>query len=249
QSELSVEPAHSSRVHDVIGRPGDLDREAQMPRTHQTIDDIQEWIDDVNHGGDPTAERGPERLVNCVPVVVSVFNRLSDIPGTVRAQPVPRAHQITDKHIEEATGLTLEPRHPDDIAQALRDAKEGVHTVVVVDYENGEQHGFNAYFDGKNVFALDGQDGTVEAWPPKEILSDSPVRQWWMGTPGLGLVSEGPPGSVGSHRSVPTGRSRGPGGVGLTRVDRAPEEGRHAGGDTASAAVPTTRSSEASPSP
>src|ERR1700677_4138583 len=159
--------------------PTDKPLLAAIPLSRTTIREIEGWIGDVNHDGDTTVAPSGARLMNCGPATLVVFDRLSGIPSNARAHLA----ELTPDDVGEATGLPLVPTTRDGIAQKLIDEGPGAHTVVAIRYHKGEQHSFNAYFDGENVYALDGQHGTLEPWPPNLDRAGNAVQAWFMGTP------------------------------------------------------------------
>ncbi len=152
---------------------------AAFPHSDSAIDEIRDWISDVNHDGDPDAPHPPARTVNCGPATVAVLHRLSGIPSNARAN----LDQFSLDDLGKATGLPFVPNTPSGIEQRLKREGRGAHTIVLVRYRGGEQHTFNAYYDGDAVYALDGQQGTTALWPPELDRRGNPVQQWAMGTP------------------------------------------------------------------
>ncbi|WP_158168100.1 DUF3626 domain-containing protein [Mycolicibacterium smegmatis] len=160
-----------------------------LPVTGQTHTDVQGWIGDVNNDGDPSVAPAGDRLTNCGPTTWTVFDRLSGIPGFGRAHPA----QLRAETVGAATGLPLRASDPDAIAEQLRNAGAGAHTIVVTQFDNGVAHSFNALFDGDGVWAIDGQHGTVTAWPPALGRPDNPVTAWFVGTPAPRPVTDAAP--------------------------------------------------------
>ena len=68
--------------------------------------------------------------------------------------------------MEHDIGAHLEPTTPERIAEDLRAAGPGAHAVVGIDRDDGTGHWFNAYFDGTNVWYVDGESGMRGPWPP-----------------------------------------------------------------------------------
>ena len=155
----------------------DRPRLAAIPRSDTTIDEIKGWIGDVNNDGDATVAPAGARLLNCGPATLVVFDRLSRIPSFARAH----MGELAPEDLGVATGLPLVAATRDGIAEHLKAEGPGAHTVVEISYHQGQQHSFNAYFDGKDVYALDGQHGTTKVWPPDLDRIGNPVREWFMG--------------------------------------------------------------------
>ena len=149
-----------------------------LPLSAQTRADVEGWIGDVNKDGDASVAPVGDRLTNCGPTTWAVFDRLSGTPSFGRAHPMQlQAHDVGD-----ATGLPLQQSDPAAIAEQLHAAGVGAHTVVVVQFDKGVAHSFNALFDGDAVWAIDGQHGTITAWPPDLGRPENPVTGWFAGT-------------------------------------------------------------------
>ncbi len=81
--------------------------------------------------------------------------------------------------MEAATGLQQVSGTPAEIEQYLIGEGPGAHTVVGVDRAGGVAgHWFNAYYDGKDVYAIDGQTGQILGWPPNMDAPGYPVTNW-----------------------------------------------------------------------
>ncbi|MEC4764349.1 NUDIX domain-containing protein, partial [Mycobacterium sherrisii] len=168
--------------------PSDGARSTPFPHSDSSIEEIREWIGDVNHDGDAAvAPEGP-RLANCAPATIAVHDRLSGIPSFGRAYVGDlldggrHNHELTRDELGTATGLPFTRSTPDDIAGRLMAQGRGAHTVVAIRYRKGQQHSFNAFFDGEQVHALDGQHGTITPWPPGLDRAGNPVEEWFVGT-------------------------------------------------------------------
>ncbi|WP_193047682.1 DUF3626 domain-containing protein [Mycolicibacterium baixiangningiae] len=167
-----------------------------LPVSGQSRVDVEGWIGDINNDGDASVAPVGERLTNCGPTTWAVFDRLSGTPSFGRAHPV----QLRAQDVGDATGLPLRSSDPDGIAEQLRGAGVGAHTVVVAQFGNGVAHSFNALFDGDEVWAIDGQHGTVTAWPPALGRPGNPVTGWFAGTPAAHSVEGAVPDSRGGDR-------------------------------------------------
>ncbi|BBX39881.1 WXG100-like domain-containing protein [Mycobacterium simiae] len=171
-----------------LPEPRGAGRSSSFPHSHRSIDDIREWIGDVNNDGDATVAPAGPRLANCAPATIVVHDQLSGIASFRRAYvggllgDRRQTHELTRDELAAATGLPFTESNPDEIADRLVGDGPGAHTVVAVKYRNGQQHSFNAFFDGTQVHALDGQHGTITHWPPHLDRVDNPVDQWFMGT-------------------------------------------------------------------
>ena len=120
----------------------------------------------------------PARAVNCGQCALAVEQRLSGAVPDASAG----LGTLSVAEMEAATGLKQVPATPAQIEQYLIDQGAGAHTVVGVDRAGGVAgHWFNAYYDGKNVYAIDGQTGQVLGWPPNMDFPGYPVTNWDMG--------------------------------------------------------------------
>lgn len=139
------------------GEAGGLLRSAQGRSA--ALDEIRTWLGDINPGftGDPFDPRSS----NCGQCAAAVHARLSG-----QGAHVAGTGSLTTPEMEAWTGKRQVQRTPDEIASLLRARGPGSHAVVGVDRSDGPGHWFNAYFDGTDVFAIDGQTGTISPWPP-----------------------------------------------------------------------------------
>ena len=211
EKQNSTQDAHSPNrdvSRPLPAPPTDAPLVAPIPHSDTTIGVVRNWIGDINHDGDPTAPLSDERLLNCGPAAIAVFQRLAGTSHDARASTDVSAPD----DLGEATGLAIVPNSREGIAQRLVAEGPGAHTTVVVHFAGGEQHAFNAFYDGTEVHAIDGQHGTVVSWPPQLDRFGNPVQAWFMGTPFHGdraifavpdRTSEGRDGVP--HRSVITG--------------------------------------------
>lgn len=147
------------------------DGAVETPGLAQSLEQIQGWISEVNPGydGDPYSPRS----VNCGSCAAAIFARLS---GDMGATAGIRTLSIAE--MESATGRTQTKMTPDQIRDHLVEQGPGSHVVVGVDRQFGAGHWFNAYFDGKQVVAIDGQTGTIHDWPPEYGSVGNPVVYW-----------------------------------------------------------------------
>ncbi|MET0476137.1 MAG: toxin glutamine deamidase domain-containing protein, partial [Mycobacterium sp.] len=175
----TVSPAGDRSGQADRGGSSPAESRVELPRSEQSHRDVAEWVGDVNNDGDRSVLPAGERLTNCGPTTWAVFDRLSGTHSFGRAHPV----QLRAEDVGDVTGLPLLASDPDAIADQLRDAGVGAHTVVAVRFDNGLAHSFNAMFDGDGVWAVDGQHGTITAWPPSLGREGNPVTGWFAGTP------------------------------------------------------------------
>jgi hypothetical protein len=133
----------------------------------QSVADVGRWLPEINH--DPNGF-DPARTVNCGSCALAVDQRLSGVVPDATAG----IGTLSTPQMEAATGLQQVPATPAQIEQYLINQGAGAHTVVGVDRANGYAgHWFNAYYDGQNVYAIDGQTGQILGWPPGHGPSSS----------------------------------------------------------------------------
>lgn len=121
------------------------------------MSDIQSWVSDIN----PNPNNDPRRHVNCGKCAAAVFERLN---GSNSAVAGLGTYSISE--MNTITGRTQTPMGPSDIENYLRTQGAGSHVVVGVDRANGAGHWFNAFFDGHQVYTIEGQGGEINGWPP-----------------------------------------------------------------------------------
>ncbi|QQG99546.1 hypothetical protein HBE99_24095 [Mycobacteroides chelonae] len=144
-----------------------------------SVSDIGNWLHEINNGPgmDPY---DPARAVNCGQCALAVDQRLSGATPDATA-----GHgTLSIEEMEAATGRQQVAATPSEIEKYLVDQGPGSHTVVGVD-RSGDMagHWFNAYYDGKNVYAIDGQTNEIIGWPPDMDMPGYPVTNWDMGVP------------------------------------------------------------------
>ena len=125
----------------------------------QTLDTISSWLSEINPNY--TGSRFSPYSSNCGSCALAVFQRLS---GNSSATATPQTLSIEE--MNQATGRTQTAMTPGQIADHLRSQGAGSFGVVGVDRSSGPGHWFNAYFDGQDVHAIDGQTGQIHGWPP-----------------------------------------------------------------------------------
>lgn len=171
-------PAPQAEHHTPIGDSPDHHvpaADVSPPSTAQ----IGDWLHEINRGPgmDPF---DPARAVNCGQCALAVEQRLSGMAPEATA-----GHgTLSIPEMEAATGKQQIAATPSEIAKYLVDQGPGSHTVVGVDRAGDMAgHWFNAYYDGKNVWAVDGQTNEILGWPPDMDIPGHPVTHWDMGVP------------------------------------------------------------------
>ena len=119
--------------------------------------DIRSWISDIN----PNPNNDPRRHVNCGKCAAAVYERLN---GSENAVAGLGTYSISE--MNSITGRIQTSMSPSAIESYLRTQGAGSHVVVGVDRENGAGHWFNAFFDGHQVYTIEGQGGVINGWPP-----------------------------------------------------------------------------------
>ena len=119
--------------------------------------DIQSWVSDIN----PNPNNDPRRHVNCGKCAAAVYERLN---GSENAVAGLGTYSISE--MNSITGRIQTSMSPADIESYLRTQGAGSHVVVGVDRANGAGHWFNAFFDGHQVYTIEGQGGEINGWPP-----------------------------------------------------------------------------------
>ncbi|MBF9315214.1 hypothetical protein HA135_00255 [Mycobacteroides chelonae] len=139
-----------------------------------SVEEIGGWLKQINSPGIST----PGRAVNCGNCALAIEHRLSGHAPDATAG----LGTLSISEMEAATGFKQVSMSPDQIAQNLIKQGPGAHTIVGVDRANGVAgHWFNAYYDGQNVWAIDGQVGKIFGWPPNMDAPGAPVTHWDMG--------------------------------------------------------------------
>lgn len=125
----------------------------------QQVNQILGWLGQVNPGydGDPLNPRS----VNCGSCAVAVHKRLNGDSSAVATE-----ESLWPDEMAQQTGRPQIVMSPEEIEAALRSHGPGAHAVIGVDRRSGAGHWFNAYFDGIEVYAIDGQTAEISRWPP-----------------------------------------------------------------------------------
>lgn len=132
-----------------------------IPKSTQTLSDVQSWIGSINPNYDPYDYKSPYN-VNCGKCALAVFNRLNGSQTATAG-----VGTLSIPAMNSATGLTQKRMSPDQIRDTLIANGPGSHAVIGVDRAFGSGHWFNAFTpDGQNVYVIDGQSGTISPWPP-----------------------------------------------------------------------------------
>lgn len=128
----------------------------------QTISEIKSWLGKVNPNY--TGDIYDYYSYNCGSCALSVFNKLNG--GELKETTT---DTYTKKEMESITGKLQITKEPEDIYEFLISKGAGSHVIVGIDRANTDGHWFNAYYDGFNVYAIDGQNNTIQLWYPTNL--------------------------------------------------------------------------------
>ena len=138
----------------------------------ESIDSIQNWIADVNPNYYNSSLPNQKAYhCNCGSCAFAVEQRLSGANLTMQAssQNIP-----TDDLMEKATGKKCKYMSVEQIEKRLIAAGPGSHLIIGINRKpiviggkkiNQPGHWFNAYYDGKKIYTIEGQSGNVYDWP------------------------------------------------------------------------------------
>ena len=132
----------------------------------QSIQTISGWLGKINPNyNNPFT---PKYRVNCGSCAFAVESRLNgtNVNAVASAKNIP-----TDAAMEKATGKQCIYMSVHDISNYLVSQGAGSHLIVGINRHPTPQgkpqsgHWFNAYYDGKQMYTIDGQSGRIYAWP------------------------------------------------------------------------------------
>lgn len=137
----------------------------------QTVEQIASWVTDINpnyfNSGIPPWEKNPYRT-NCGSCALAVENHFL---GDTSAVASIDDDLKTDAGMEWATGKKCIYMSVSDIESKLKEQGPGAHLIVGINRKPtifGKPqagHWFNAYYDGQNIYTVDGQIGQIMEWP------------------------------------------------------------------------------------
>ncbi|MBQ6868189.1 MAG: hypothetical protein IJO16_05935 [Clostridia bacterium] len=130
-----------------------------------TIESIKTWITRINpHYGNPFF---PKSSVNCGACALAVERRLSgdDINATAGLKNIG-----TDAGMEQATGKKCVYMDVKDIEAILKMRGKGSHLIVGINRRLPDGtaisgHWFNVFYDGNEIYTVEGQSGEIYEWP------------------------------------------------------------------------------------
>ena len=145
-----------------------------------TIEKIKSWIGEINpnyYKQNVFSPRGNPYRVNCGSCAFAVESRLNGSNPTAVASSV---NIGTDSEMESVTGRSCVYMPVSDIEQHLRTMGAGAHLIVGINRHctplglPQAGHWFNAFYDGNNIYTIDGQTGSIYDWPHDYI----DVSEW-----------------------------------------------------------------------
>lgn len=139
----------------------------KVPEYHpcsESVRSIASWIKQIN----PLYEDPffPESHYNCGSCAFNLYKRLSG--DSIAMATLDNIG--TDEGMERATGKKCVYTSVKNIEQHLKSMGAGAHMIAGItrrlpDGTSITGHWFNIYYDGKTVYTLDGQSGSVYEWP------------------------------------------------------------------------------------
>lgn len=146
---------------------GDEDLSSEIP---DATDDsqIDGWLGEINPNYN--GEFDDPYSNNCGKCSESVFKMFE---GEVASSAGTGTYDTPE--MQDVTGVEQVSMSPSEIEAVLSAGGPGSHALIGVDWEGGGGHWYNAYYDGKQVWAVDGQTGTRTPWPGVDAAS---VKNW-----------------------------------------------------------------------
>ena len=145
---------------------------APAPPSYESISSVSQWIKEINpnyYNTDIPNQR--QYQVNCGSCALAVYNRLN---GFDRDACAGNVNIPTDAEMERATGKTCRYMSVDEITRKLKEAGPGSNFIAGINrkpIQIGNKiipqsgHWFNVYYDGKQIYTVEGQTGNVYSWP------------------------------------------------------------------------------------
>lgn len=165
-AEDSAEATDAPVIDDSWGEEDAVASDAIDPTDSAQIDS---WLGEVNPNYN--GEFDDPYSNNCGKCSESVFNMFEGGTGVTSAD----TGTYDTPQMQEATGVEQVSMSPSEIEAALSAGGPGSHALIGVDWEGGGGHWYNAYYDGQQVWAVDGQTGTRTPWPGVDVGS---VKNW-----------------------------------------------------------------------
>lgn len=121
------------------------------------LEKVSSWVDQIN----PNPNNDPRREINCGQCAAAVFKRMN---GDTVAVAGLGTYSIQE--MNNITGKVQTTMSPQQIEDYLKKQGAGSHVVVGVDRASGAGHWFNAFYDGRQIYTIEGQGGYIDGWPP-----------------------------------------------------------------------------------
>lgn len=138
----------------------------QLPPMNNTdkINDFKNvdvWLKEINPNFDPYDVDSPY-CNNCGSCAYAVYRRLEGDNGIVAT-----ADNIGyNDEMNSITGMKQVSMSPSEIETRLLEQGDGAHAIIGIDRDEGPGHWFNAVCKDGKVYAVDGQTGEINEWPP-----------------------------------------------------------------------------------
>ena len=138
----------------------------QLPPMNNTdkINDFKNvdvWLKEINPNFDPYDVDSPY-CNNCGSCAYAVYRRLEGDNGIVAT-----ADNIGyNDEMNSLTGMKQVSMSPSEIETRLLEQGDGAHAIIGIDRDEGPGHWFNAVCKDGKVYAVDGQTGEINEWPP-----------------------------------------------------------------------------------
>lgn len=124
------------------------------------VDNIQEWLGDVNPNYNPDVDN--EYSNNCGSCALATLKKFEGIDTAIASDKT-----LSIEEMNKETGMEQVEMTPDTMQDYIIEQGAGKMYVVGIDRQPPlAGHWFNAYYDGNKVVAIDGQTNKVHDWPP-----------------------------------------------------------------------------------
>lgn len=135
----------------------------------QTVEQIASWLTDINpnyYDSSIPPWGGNPYHTNCGSCALAVEKHFLGDTSAAASE----INIGTDAGMEQATGKTCVYMSVGDIENKLKEQGPGAHLIVGINrkpvmFIPQKGHWFNAYYDGQNIYTIDGQTGKIMDWP------------------------------------------------------------------------------------
>ena len=122
---------------------------------------LDAWLKDINPNFDPYDIESPY-CNNCGSCAYAVYRRLEGDTNIIAT-----ANNIGyNDEMTALTGMEQVSMPPEEIEARLLEQGNGAHAIIGIDRSEGPGHWFNAICKDEKVYAVDGQTGEINEWPP-----------------------------------------------------------------------------------